>query len=481
MQSLSRVQLLAFVRKAEHGGVPNGTQPRLLRSKTFRCTVSITKTQRFASGRVIAFILHVIRTLLALTVPALTLLSQQAQPGAVDALTLDRTLALAQQFNPRLDVANAQIQVAEAGIITARTRPNPEANYLGGHQGLLLPNGASGLLQHWGYAQPVETPAVRRNRIEAAQLGRDASTFGLEESRLLLRGAVKQAFYQILRRRNEVEIAQETLKLVDDLRQRVQVQVAVGEAGRLELTRAESEVSTAQTFLRSAQLRESGAETELRALLGTSLGGKIELQGALDEPQTLPTLEEARQIARREHPALARLAAESRRSQARLETEKALRTPQPVLIAEYEQMPDVRFFRAGVAIPIPFFNRRQGPIAEAAAALAQTNSITTALRLEISSAVERAYSTYQIASQQVASMEAGPLRGAQAAVEGAEAAFRFGERGIIEVLDAQRVLRSIRSDYVNAQYDRQSALLDLEQLKAIELSSPNPSAGAKTP
>ena len=96
------------------------------------------------------------------------------------------------------------------------------------------------------------------------------------------------------------------------------------------------------------------------------------------------------------------------------------------------------------------------------------------MRLELSSAVERAYSGYQIADQQVASIEGGPLRGAQAAVDGAEAAFRFGERGIIEVLDAQRVLRSIRSDYLSAQYDREAALIELEQLRAIDLGISTP-------
>jgi cobalt-zinc-cadmium efflux system outer membrane protein len=59
-------------------------------------------------------------------------------------------------------------------------------------------------------------------------------------------------------------------------------------------------------------------------------------------------------------------------------------------------------------------------------------------------------------------------------VEGAQAAFKFGERSILEVLDAQRVLRAARMDYLNARYDRQQALIDLEQLRAID-------SGATTP
>ena len=67
-------------------------------------------------------------------------------------------------------------------------------------------------------------------------------------------------------------------------------------------------------------------------------------------------------------------------------------------------------------------------------------------------------------------IEAGTLRQAEAAVQAAEAAFRFGERGIIEVLGAQRVLRGVRQDFLNAQFDRQAALIELERLQAIDLT-----------
>ena len=72
-----------------------------------------------------------------------------------------------------------------------------------------------------------------------------------------------------------------------------------------------------------------------------------------------------------------------------------------------------------------------------------------------------------MADQQVDSLQSGELRAAERAVEGARAAYRFGERGIVEVLDAQRVLQAVRGDLVDAQYARQSALVDLEELGAV--------------
>jgi len=389
-------------------------------------------------------------------------------------LTLDQALSLAEQYNPQLAVSGAQVQAARAGIVTARTRVNPDVNYIGGPQNVRLPTATGGMLQHWGYSQMIELPKIRRTRIEMAQIGQETTEHALEETRLLLRGAVKQAFYQTLRRRGEVGLAQETVRLAQDLRQRVSVQVDVGEAGRLELTRAEAEVAIAQTFLRSAQLREVTALAELRALVSAPLAETIAPMGTLDPAVTLPPLEDVRQVMYSRHPSLARAGSEVRHSQARLRTELALRTPQPYWIAEYEQMPDLRFFRTGISVSLPFFNRRQGPVLEATAGITAANASVSALQLDLRASLERAYGGYQVSNQQVESIEAGVLIQAQAALDAAEAAFRFGERGIIEVLDAQRVLRSVRQDYLNAQYDREAALIELERLRAIDLGGNTP-------
>ena len=58
----------------------------------------------------------------------------------------------------------------------------------------------------------------------------------------------------------------------------------------------------------------------------------------------------------------------------------------------------------------------------------------------------------------------GAVRDAEAALRVAEAAYRFGERGILDVLDAQRVLRSVRADLLEARYQLQSARIELEFL-----------------
>ncbi|NDJ09865.1 MAG: TolC family protein [Acidobacteriia bacterium] len=362
-------------------------------------------------------------------------------------LTLARALELAQATNPQLAVASAIGEGANAAITTAKARPNPEFNFLTGRQYLLQASAAAGAQQHFGVSQLIELPSVRQARLTLAEAGRDSTGFLMSETRLMLRGAIKQAFYQALRRRQEVTMAEENRRIVQDFERRIRIQVEVGEAARLELIRAETELNTATAQLRSAQLRSTTAIAQLRALLSLPASEEIRLDGTLDPALDLPPFAELRGASLASHPSLGRLRAESRRAQANLRNEETLR---------------------GVTIPLPFVNKRQGQIAEAAAGISQANASASVLELQLASQLERAYGEYQVASQQVRAYEDGSLKEAEAALSAAEAAYRLGERGILEVLDAQRVLRSIRYDYLNAQFDRQSARIELEQLRGSD-------------
>jgi outer membrane protein, heavy metal efflux system len=393
-----------------------------------------------------------------------------------DSLTLEQALSLAELYNPQLRGATAQQEGARAGIITARTYPNPDFNFLMGRQHArpIRTPGTPGLLQHYGVTQPVELPIVRRTRISAARYALESSNFGLSGVRRGVRADVKHAFFEVLRRKEEVRYAEQSLGLVQDLRRRTEVQVNVGEAARLELTRAEAEIAIAQTLVRRARLEYIGALSVLRASVSAPLPANVDPIGALDSPMTLPALDNLRTAILSQHPAIAQAKAEVERSRAIVAHEHALRIPQPSAYAEYEEQPDLGFYRVGLTIPLPIWNQRKGQIAEAVAGLNQATAIEDQRVLEITAALERAYGQYQVANQQVVSFEKGALRQAQAALDAAQAAYRFGERGIIEVLDAQRVLQRVRADFLDAQYEREAALIDLELLGAVELEGKKP-------
>jgi cobalt-zinc-cadmium efflux system outer membrane protein len=166
------------------------------------------------------------------------------------------------------------------------------------------------------------------------------------------------------------------------------------------------------------------------------------------------------------HPALRALAAERERAQRRLEQERGLRLPQPALRVGEARDPEMRATMVGVTLSLPLWNRRDGQIAQAIAGIDLVAAQIEQQRVQLLRELDSAYARLAIAQRQIDTFEAGLLRSAGTALQAAEAAYRFGERSFLEVLDAQRTLRVVRSDYNQTRYDRIAAWLDLERLRA---------------
>jgi len=392
-----------------------------------------------------------------------------ASQSAPLALSLADAIAMAERNSPRLREASATSQRSTAAALTARAYSNPSLEVFEGEQyarAVSIP-GIPGLLQHYAAYQTIEIPSERKARQSAAQFQVASSRAYQQAVMFSVVADAERAFYSALRRREQIAHAEENLQLVQDLRRRVEVEVRIGEKGKLELTRAEAEMARAQFMVRSARLEYANAIALLRVAIAAPADANLDPQGDFSPSIALPPLEQMREEVLRAHPVVAQSQADIQRSQATLDLERALRIPRPTAFVEYENQPDLRFWRAGVNVPIPLWDRRRGQIGEAKAAISQSTAVLEQRRLELISALERSYEQYQLADQQVTSLESGSLRATESAVDAAKAAYRFGERGIVEVLDAQRVLQTVRGDLLDAQFARQSALVDLEELGAM--------------
>ena len=136
--------------------------------------------------------------------------------------------------------------------------------------------------------------------------------------------------------------------------------------------------------------------------------------------------------------------------------------------AGVDQDPDLQNWRVGLALVVPVWNRREGPIAEAAAGISQVDAQAEQRKLGLLRDLDMAYNQYLINLSQVSAYESGLLAQAEAALNVAGAAYRFGERGILDYLDAQRIYRQVRLDYLNARFDLQRSLIEIERLRASD-------------
>ncbi|MFM2435590.1 MAG: hypothetical protein RL063_1571, partial [Pseudomonadota bacterium] len=156
-------------------------------------------------------------------------------------------------------------------------------------------------------------------------------------------------------------------------------------------------------------------------------------------------------------------------AEAKLGLEQQLRNPGLTLKAGVNQDPDLTSFRIGVAIPLPLWSRREGQIAEATAGMMQAQYQLDNEDLTLQRELESGYQRYQIARQQLVAYESGLLGRAESVLKVAESGYRYGERGILDYLDAQRTYRAVRKDHLAALYDLIVSVLEIERLLGIEL------------
>ncbi len=400
----------------------------------------------------------------ALAAPGADAVPASVQPGAAYSLQALREMARA--THPSVAAAEAYVEAGRAQVTTAGAYPNPEVEFLAGRSRARMPGVVAGSAQSMALTQRIDNPWQREARLDAARFGleaREAERRGLQND-LLAR--LDQRFFDMLRRQAELRASQEDLGIAEQIRSKVAVRVNSGESPRFELIKADTELLNAQKVAESARLRLAQARAALLSVVGPTLPADFQVDGSLARSPAVPALDDLRAEALARNPELLRSQAEVRRAERQLELERLRRQPELALKVANERDRELNDTRLGLVVNVPIWDRRQGQVAEASALLSRSRSEETNQQLVLLQALEGAYREYEIARTQVNALENGILRDAEATMKVAEAAYRFGERGILEYLDAQRVFRAARNELIAARYALQLAVIEIERLRA---------------
>ncbi len=381
--------------------------------------------------------------------------------------TLPQLLALARANHPALAASQAQVQAARAGIATARAWPNPEVEAMAGRQRARMPGAVEGRTNSVSITQKLDLPWQRSARTRAADAAYESSQAVAQSSARDVEAELKLRFFDVVRREAEQRNAREDVTLVEQIRRRVAVRVETGEAPRYELIRGDAELLNAQRTEQAAALRVQQALAELRRAVGAELPLTFDVDAGADTPAAahLPPLADLLSLVVATHPDLEADRAAVREAEARLAYERSQRWPSIALRGSVDRQPDLQDSRVGLVMSIPLFDRREGPVGEAVAALERARALLRDRELRTRQGVESAYRQYEIAESQVSALESGVVKQAESALRVAEAAYRHGERGILDYLDAQRVFRQARNDLIAARADLRTAAVELDRLR----------------
>ena len=371
--------------------------------------------------------------------------------------------------SPALRGAASAVDAARAAVDTARTIPNPQIEVMNGTRNPRIGSnavGADARLKTVSITQDLDMPWHRFPRVDGALAGLNAAQANEQSFKADMRAQLRLRYYDLVRRTAENRVAAEDVKLMNGIHKRIELQVETGEKARFELVKANAELLNAQKMQESAGLRVRQSRGALRALVGVQLPEAFEVQEKTHTFEPPAPLGDVREQVLKANPELQRTRAERQQLDRKLSEEKALRFPKFALRADQDLDPEWRSKRVGVAMNLPLWDWRGGPVGEAAAKLSQSDNQLAYQEFSLLQSLEAAYQQYEIANAQAVALEGGIVRHAANALRIAELAYKAGEKSFLDVMDAQRVYRAARNELITAQFELASAWAEIERLRA---------------
>ncbi|MBC2602260.1 TolC family protein [Puniceicoccus vermicola] len=406
------------------------------------------------------FLLHLLFALGAS--PASTFGQIGAEP-----VDFEQALQLALDNDPRYDLVAERRDAADGQVEQAGVRPNPvigaEAeNFLG--TGPV--SGVQALEVTLGVTQVLETADKRRLRTELERQRLASFVWEAEQLESDIEAEVRKAFVEVLLSQQSVALREKQLELAERSLSETQGLVQNARSPQVEETRATLAVRRQEFLLRQSERDYESARADLASLWGMVPAPEFEVQGEIVLEEEIPSIEELAAVLP-ETVILKRFESDRQQRQAALELEEARATPDIEVYggARYYNEDDGNLgFVAGVAVPWPLFDRNQGNIRSARAALRSVEYERESRRRELLLALNDSWRQLHAAYADARSIEADLLPAARETLEAAEEGYRRGQFTQVAVIDSRQELFALRESYLEALGRYAEALTAIENL-----------------
>lgn len=405
---------------------------------------------------------------MALSFPA----AIEASDGASfpDELTLELAVDLALARNPALQAVRSGVDIAQASVVTAGLRPNPELSVESEEYPYFRatrPPFFSGQTITAGVEYEIQTRRRRRLRVGAAEAVVRRAGANLEDAARLLRLDVRTAFYRVLLAESNRQLAEAILNQTDQVIELNRARFEQGEISGLELTRIEVERLSFADDLFQARLESRNAKAALLALLSSpDIGVDVQVRGDLSEMPSVGIRSDASgddllETALGMRPDLRAALAQLERASAQQKVERAVANPNVSVRGGYQRADQDHSLVAEIAIPLTIFDRNQGEIMRSNAEAQQAESLLAAARLRIALEVRQAHNAVDVNRERVEYIRTQQVRQAREASQVTFAAYRLGGVPLMNYLDAQRRYRDTMRVLNQALFDERLSVFKL--------------------
>jgi outer membrane protein, heavy metal efflux system len=379
----------------------------------------------------------------------------QAQPAP---LTFAAALELAAARNLGLEAARRQRAIREAQVRIAGQWANPEVSFEvtqdSPHENL-----------SFGY--PFEIGGQRGRRIAVAKEELALADLDVRTEMRTLRRNLRQAFYGVIAADERLRLATEVVDLVERTRQAAQARFEEGAAPRLEVLAADLGLARSQADVDLARSARTSALADLNAVLNQPPGQAVAVTGELGDAPPPPDFARAMELAAATNGDLLSAEREAAIETRRVDLLRAERIPTPTITYGLPMNAPDEFTigqSLGIAMTIPLFTRNQGELAQSQAMIDQLGAKRAAARRVVESQVFAAIARIDGQRKQLESYRTRIIPAAVELAALAEESYKMGRTPVLALLEAQRALRDVRRDYLQALLEFQAALADLEEV-----------------
>ncbi|PCJ37349.1 MAG: hypothetical protein COA75_03590 [Cellvibrionales bacterium] len=409
--------------------------------------------------------------LMAILLLPITVLAQQEEPSMPSLWTLENSIQRVLDIAPEIKTAEAKVNASQGALQQAGAWPNPTFSVQRDDK-LGIEDGSGGNdITQYAFSQPLplsgrlsHQKAMARETLKGAEAERRYQRLALEQQ-------TANRFRQLQLTTAAFDLAEQRLKLADELQAASVRREEAGELSKLERLRLGLVREEAQQILDNAEGEYNEALSQYRAYLGLSSALDVNLTPLtpLESVPPLATFEAS--LAEQPLFVAARHRIDAARSKVKLA--QADRWPDPVLnVFQEEDFLDGRrqeFTGIGLSITVPLWDRKSGQRSQSIAEVNGAQSELYSLQRNITSRVKQSYLHLNHLVQQGAHYRTHVFEPARQVLDLTNKAYLSGEVEILSLIDAN-------STYFNAH----TRYLELLQLAWLEMAELQLAAGQST-
>ena len=389
-------------------------------------------------------------------------------------IVLADALALALLRNPELAVDSYEQRAREAALLQAGVRPNPTLSL--GVEDI----GGTGDRKGLGDAQTtlilsqvVELGGKRAARVSLARADVEAAAWDYEIQRIELFSRVSDAFVEVLAAQRRLSLADDALKIAREVKSVATRRMKAGMASPAEELRAGVSVDISSTLREHTQHELKAARQALAALWA----GTPRFTRAQGDLMKVPEPPSADDLTRRieSSPNVARWQAEVARREAMRKLARSSRTPNLELnggprhlAASGGEKGDMSLV-VGVSVPLPFWDRKAGAIAEAEQRFAQVAAERKADLVRVTTAIQAAQLGLVAAVEEAKVLRERVLPGIERTLEILRRGYEEGRFAQVEVLEAEKARVEAREQELRSLVEAHQSAREIERLTGVPL------------